>query len=192
MCGRYYIDDNDASEIRKILDELDERHSVDVGEIYPTNIAPVICRSGVTAIKWGFPQWNSKGVIINARAETAPEKAMFRKPLLEHRCVVPCSGYFEWQAVAGTKKKDKYLLNRPGDGILYLAGIYDVFRDANGEYEAFVILTTAANESVSHIHDRMPVIVTGDELEAWLEDTRFTEHILKHAGPELMSAEYIA
>jgi Uncharacterized conserved protein len=190
MCARYLIDENTAAEMRQILSELDERHSVSTGEIYPTNIAPIICHDGVTAIQWGFPQWTGKGVIINARSETALEKVTFRKPMLESRCVVPCSGFFEWQSVAGKKKKAKYFLNRPDKDILYLAGAYSAFRDADDEYLAFVILTTAASASVAEIHDRMPVILDDDDIEPWLNDTHFIEDVLRRTGSELQSELY--
>lgn len=156
-----------------------------VEPLFPTNIVPVVTLNGVSALKWGFPQWKGNGVIINARAETALEKSMFRKPMLEHRCAVPCTGYFEWRQIEGRKKKDKYFLTYPGGGVLYLAGAYGRFRDANGEYDAFVVLTTDANDSVSAIHSRMPVIISAEEREAWLGDTSFMEHVLSRTGPVL-------
>jgi len=162
------------------------------GEVFPTNIAPVITRDGAADIgvygyKWGFPHWKGAGVIINARAETALERKMFCKPLLERRCVIPSSGFFEWSRATGNNKKNKYLLRRPGERILYMAGMVNIFRDASGsEYSAFVILTTAANDSVAPIHDRMPVILAQDERDYWLNDNKFMEHALYRPGPELL------
>jgi len=163
------------------------------GEVFPTNIAPVISRDGPMAIKWGFPQWKGAGVIINARAETAAEKNMFRKPLLERRCIVPSSGFYEWRHVggqnsrsAGQKKKEKFLLRIPGERFLFMAGIINIFKGADGnDYSAFVILTTTANESVAPIHDRMPVILAPYERDRWLRDSTFMESALHRAGPAL-------
>jgi len=167
------------------------------GEVFPTNIAPVMARGGnnvgeglanasVLGCKWGFPHWKGAGVIINARAETAVEKKMFRKPLFERRCVVPSSGFYEWDHASGKKKKDKYLLRIPGERALFMAGMIDSFKDADGsEYSAFVILTTAANASVAPIHDRMPVILAPEERSLWLGDDAFMEHALHRTGPPL-------
>jgi len=85
-----------------------------------------------------------------------------------------------------SKKKDKFLLRQPEDNILYMAGMVSTFRDALGEpYDAFVILTTAANDSVSPIHDRMPVILAPDEASLWVKDSGFMEFVLHRPGPEL-------
>jgi len=166
--------------------------AVTIGEVFPTNIAFVFTRDGAVAVKWGFPHWKNPGVIINARSETALEKAMFKKPLLKSRCVIPSCGFFEWSRVGSGKKKDKYLLRRPGEHILYMAGMVNTFRDTSGaDYSAFIILTTSANDSVLPIHDRMPVILTPDERTHWLYDDQFMEHALHRTGPELSPAPVV-
>jgi len=209
MCGRYLIEDEAYADILQILNDLNSAYKSNGfargeaawdgfarGEVFPTNVAPVIAGGSVAAVKWGFPHWKNSGVIINARAETALEKKMFGKPLRERRCVVPSSGFFEWSRNGGSggdvggsgggKKKDKFLLQRPGDSMLYMAGMVNTFRDAFGEeYNAFVILTTAANEYVAPIHDRMPVILSADEVDLWARDDDFMEFALFRAGPEL-------
>ena len=202
MCGRYYIDDGEA-EMMATLRLLKDTVTVKTGEIYPTNTAPII-RGGesgpeVTALKWGFPRWNGGGSVINARAETALEKNMFRKSLLERRCVVPSSGFYEWNRVEGKKEKDKYLIRRPQSSGLYMAGVWNTFKSPEGPYEAFVILTTCANEYMSPggmdltlfpegrrpIHDRMPVLLDRDEQELWLTNDGYMEIVLYRPGPEL-------
>jgi len=217
MCGRYLLEDEAYADILQILfnlnkekkaaagglshDELTHsglaagdftRGDFTCGEIFPTAIAPVCTSDGIVAVKWGFPHWKNTGVIINARAETASEKKMFSKPLREGRCVVPSSGFYEWNRGKSTqsknKQKDKYFFRRPGENTLYMAGIVGTFSDAAGtQYSAFTILTTAANDSVSQIHDRMPVILAPDELQHWIDDDDFSEYILHRPGPELVS-----
>ena len=185
MCGRYLIEDEAYADMLELLNDPKAAQSMAHGEVFPSNIAPVIMRDGASVVKWGFPHWKSAGVIINARAETALAKNMFSKPLLTRRCVVPSSGFYEWDRTGG-KKKDKYLLQRPGERLLYMAGMVGIFRDSSGcEYSAFVILTTAANDSVAPIHDRMPVILTPQEREQWLIDDEFMRHALCRPGPEL-------
>lgn len=198
MCGRYFIDDGDR-DLREILEELDEKYNIKTGEIFPTDTAPVIKPGGAAAVKWGFPRRNSGGVVINARAETAMEKAMFRESILKRRCVIPSSGFYEWHRADGAKRKDKYCLKKAGENILYMAGIWSAFKGPGGEYEAFVILTTQANGSMippdmelslftgdrKPIHDRMPVILDGGELADWLSVGEFMEYALRRPGPEL-------
>jgi len=182
MCGRYLIDDEAYADLLLILHDIQEMQN----EVFPSNIAPVITQDGIVSIKWGFPHWKNKSLIINARAETAFEKNMFRKPLFQRRCAIPASGYFEWANTGESKKKDKFLLRQPSERVLYLAGMISTFKDPEGiEYSAFVILTTTANESVSPIHNRMPVIIAPDEKEQWIYDIEFAKHALSREGPQM-------
>ena len=215
MCGRYLIDDEAYADILIILNNLNKEKkiygSVDYsgvagsdanefsrGEIFPTYIAPVFEQSGAVAVKWGFPHWKNPSVIINARSETAAEKNMFRKALRERRCVVPSSGFFEWSRTGGNtgangvyqnrgrKRSDKYLFTLPDEHMVYMAGIIGTFKDASGEmYDAFTILTTAANDSVAPIHDRMPVLLAKDEFNSWISDSTFTSYALNRTQQEL-------
>jgi len=202
MCGRYLLEDEVYADMLELIlatanatgaqlpgpdSTLPPGSALAKGEVFPTNIAPVFSRDGAAGVKWGFPHWKNAGVVINARAETALEKNMFSKPLLKSRCVIPSSGFYEWDRSGGKKKKDKYLLRRPGESALYMAGMINTFHDADGsDYSAFVILTTAANGSVAPIHDRMPVILAPDERKQWIEDDSFMEYALNRAGPELV------
>ncbi|MCL2820885.1 MAG: SOS response-associated peptidase [Oscillospiraceae bacterium] len=172
-----------------------------VGEIFPSYTVPVIESDGVKPVKWGFPHWKNSSVIINARSETAAEKNMFRKPMRERRCVVPSGGFYEWSRTGGSQRtgsgnyrgggsgrklKDKYLFRQPGEHMMYMAGIISTFRDESGdEYNAFVILTTAANDSVAPIHDRMPVLLAKDEHELWIKDERFMYYTIKRTWQDL-------
>jgi len=178
MCGRYLIDDEAYADILQILHDMnaakDRVYSENItmadftkgeyvkGEVFPTNIAPVIENGMIVAVQWGFPHWKNTGVIINARSETALEKRMFGKPLRERRCVIPSSGFYEWGDNSnwghsgdqssfntfnynrgrssgfntgrntGRKRKNKYLFRRPGEHSLYMAGMVGTFRDALG------------------------------------------------------------
>ena len=187
MCGRYLIDDETSSQIEILMHNAPGGTlGYAIGEIFPTNIAPVITHSGILPVKWGFPHWKNSSVIINAKAETAEEKSMFRKALLEQRCVIPSSGYYEWAAQSGHKSKIKYLLQMPDEGILYMAGMIRAFRDASGsEYFAFVILTTEASSTIAHLHNRMPVVLMHNEQNQWLNDSSYMEHVLHRTGPQL-------
>jgi len=199
MCGRYLIDDEAYADILTILYKADSISGMFSaapvaarGEIFPTNFAPVFKSDGAAAVKWGFPHWKSSNVIINARSETALEKPMFRKSLLDRRCVIPSSGFYEWKRTGERygknrgDKKEKYLLRIPDENKLYMAGFWNEFKDITGaSYSAFNILTTAANDSVAEIHDRMPVILSEDEKDYWINDLGFMQHVMERQGPEL-------
>ncbi|MCL2125357.1 MAG: SOS response-associated peptidase [Oscillospiraceae bacterium] len=186
MCGRYLLEDDTYEEDLVKLNAPGALLNIARGEIFPTNTAPLITRDGIAAAKWGFPHWKNASVIINARAESALEKTMFRKPLLERRCIVPSNGFYEWDRTGSKKKKDKYLLRMPETDVLFMAAMINIFKDADGSaYSAFVILTTAASDTVAGIHDRMPVIVMPDELDSWINDANFLDFALHRSGPEL-------
>ena len=187
MCGRYVItDEGNIDEIEAILQEINNHYkgssiTAKTGEIFPTNNAPILSIQGgkpsLSLMKWGFPKWDKKGVIINARSETAPEKKMFAKSLATQRCVILSTGFYEWAKTDG-KTKEKYLFNSNDSPMLYMAGFYkhNIENDQEELINSnFVILTRAANESISSIHDRMPVILYKNELVNWLKDDAFVD-----------------
>jgi len=186
MCGRYQIAmEEDIIEIREILDEINERYknkpdlsAMKTGEVFPTDTAPVLVsgngRPQAELMRWGLTKWDIKGVIINARSETALEKKSFRTSLLNRRCVVPTTGFFEWQK--RKSGKTKYLFRLPETKMLYLAGFYDI----TPTHKEYAIMTTAANPFISSYHDRMPLIHTPDVLWQWLTDRDFALEFIQH------------
>ena len=176
MCGRYYVGDETSGEIQKILEELDKKYSntkIKTGEIFPSNDATILVASGwkiePDIVKWGFPNFTNKGLIINARSETAFEKKMFREGLASRRCIIPASGFYEWNA-----NKEKIYFTPQNEKIMYMAGIYNIYQDE----ARFVILTTNANASISHVHDRMPLLLTENQIQQWIFDDMRTLAIL--------------
>lgn len=177
MCGRYLaILEDDFALMNDIVDEVSykfNKSGLASGEVFPTNIIPVIYshnrKNILSSAKWGFPSFKKSGVIINARAETVIEKPMFRDSFAEKRCLVPARGYFEW-LTQGDKKKTKYLITLKGKRIFYMAGLYNIFKDESGmNYPAITIITTDASSRISFIHNRMPVILKDDFLRRWLD-----------------------
>jgi len=177
MCGRYYIE-IDEIEWQEIVSEIEERMKDEYeqmylkllktrGEIFPSDIVPVRAGpGGYEPMKWGFilPGGKGKGrAVINARSETALEKPMFRQSMTERRCLIPASGYYEWQKSGS--KKTKYQLYLP-DNPIYFAGCYR--QERNSPLHHFVILTRQAVDSIGFIHDRMPVIIPPNGVDAWL------------------------
>ncbi|RHR26293.1 SOS response-associated peptidase [Clostridium sp. AF19-22AC] len=186
MCGRYSLfTEEENQEIMRIVKSLDNRYpgnNMKHGEIFPTNTAPILCleENGIKPElgTWGFPRFGAKGVIINARSETADSRPMFKKSLHTRRCVVPSTGFYEWSQ-SGTKTK--YRFNLPNDHTLYMAGIFNEF---NGENK-FVILTTNANNSIADVHNRMPVILKKEMAEDWIMSEEFALSYLHATMPVL-------
>jgi putative SOS response-associated peptidase YedK len=185
MCGRYYVDDETSREIRKILEQLDNSSlsssTYKKGEIFPTEKVPVITGDNNNikpdVYKWGYPGFNNKGVLINARSETVTEKRTFRDSILNRRCIIPANGFYEWD-----KDKNKYYFQRNEFDIIYLAGFYQNINNENH----FMILTTAANDSMSDIHHRMPLILEQREIDDWIFDNQSIEFILNKISPALV------
>ncbi|MBP1744954.1 MAG: hypothetical protein H6Q58_1932 [Firmicutes bacterium] len=184
MCGRYTLfTDKELKEIDDIINQLandSNRGRMKTGEIFPTDVVPVLTPGKDKAVPrlftWGFPSFHGRRVIINARSETVHEKPMFRSSVDRRRCVIPSTGFYEWNC-----EKKKFLYSMPDSPLLYMAGIYNQFE---GE-DRFVILTTDSNPSVSDVHERMPVVLTKEQVEEWLFDDKAVDGILHHEHPVL-------
>ena len=183
MCGRYYVDDETAREIEKLVRELDRKLKIErTGDVLPSQNAMIIKREGnhlaAEQMAWGFPRFDGKGLLINARAESATERKTFRDSVQHRRCIIPAKGFYEWD-----KSKEKFSYERYDAPILFMAGCYNKYQDQ----ERFVILTTEANPSVSPVHDRMPLILEPEELKDWVLDDKATEYLLNKT-PVLLKA----
>lgn len=174
MCGRYYVDEITEKEIRKVIAAADHQMKLKTGDIHPSDRAVVITgkRHIMTAeqMVWGFPQYQKKGILINARAENVFDRVTFRDSMRCRRCVVPAGGFYEWN-----RNKEKASFQRTDTPVLYMAGLFQQFEDG----PRFVVLTTRANPSVASVHDRMPLILEEDELENWIYDNSYAEFLLK-------------
>ena len=114
---------------------------------------------------WGIqPNWANR-IIINAQAETVATKPTFKMAFKQHRCVVPCSGWYEWQQHEGQPRKTKYLFAEANQQPLYMAAIYFPHRE---EQAHLVTLTTAPTEQCAPYHSRMPLLIRPNEIGFWL------------------------
>ena len=103
MCGRYFIDVDDM-EIQEILAALGHDARIKTGEIFPSNVVPVLTvERKPQLMQWGYTRFDGKGKVINARSETVTEKPMFQKSMREKRCLIPASHYFEWKDTGAAK-----------------------------------------------------------------------------------------
>lgn len=181
MCASFFIDDDVIDLISEIaVSEGHEIAALRSGDVRPSQQAPVISGKNDTlcanTMVWGFPRYDGKGLVINARSESAAEKPMFRDSMLRRRCVIPAKYFYEWDAA-----KNRVTFRRPETPVLYMAGIFDQFAGTR----RFTVLTTAANESVSKFHDRMPVLLARDDLDFWLFEPSAVPYLMKKEMPVL-------
>jgi putative SOS response-associated peptidase YedK len=178
MCGRYTLSTN--AQVLADLFRLEEAPALPPRyNIAPTQEVAIVRSEGEPGLRrmalarWGLiPSWAKDREIgarmINARADTAAEKPAFRSAFKSRRCLIPADGFFEWQAREG--RKQPHLIRRRDGGVLAFAGLWERWAPAGEEaIESCVILTTAANEVLRPIHDRMPVILPPEAWPLWLD-----------------------
>ena len=147
----------------------------------PTQSAMVVRRhpeSGersLDVLRWGLVPHFTKDLKaakrpINARSETAATSGMFRGSLAQRRCLVPADAFYEWRTMQDGKQP--YAIARQNGAPLVFAGIWEIWREPDGEMlRTFAILTTAANGTMQQLHNRMPVILEPDDWPTWLGET---------------------
>ncbi|MTI68832.1 MAG: SOS response-associated peptidase [Firmicutes bacterium] len=172
MCGRYSLNYGIENLLKRYrIRKIDFDFTV-MKEIFPSNKVPIIInreKKEIRKMKWGFSPSFTKRLIINARAETVNEKRLFKNSFIRRRCLIPASSFFEWEKVNGNSYK--YKIEIKNKNIFSMAGIYDFYKDKNGdEIEAFTILTTNANNKMKKIHRRMPVILNESDEKIWLKE----------------------
>jgi len=169
MCGRYSLGVPSATDLATMLRaRVRPEHESLYKPRYnvaPTQLTWIVREEEGTPTlapaTWGFASTTGK-FLINARSESAAKMPAFRGAWKQRRCVVPTDGFFEWK---GPPKDRKPLWYHPAEGgLLLLAGLWE---EAPAE-PRFVILTTAANDLVAPVHERMPAVLTADEAAAWL------------------------
>ena len=141
-------------------------------------------------LKWGLvPHWAKESDIgnrmINARAETLSEKPSFREAFKSRRCIIPASGFYEWQK-KGTGAKQPYYFYLKEKEVFGFAGLWEEWLDKQtGELlETCTIITTEANDVLKPVHERMPVILRSDSYDEWLDvKEKNTEKLQKFLVP---------
>lgn len=170
MCGRFYIESEDTpAELEHMLEEAAGRmdEPLQKGEIGPGDTACVLAPSRQNgslrpfAMRWGFPL--ERKLVINARLETAPLRPMFRESYRIRRCLIPASGWFEWDH--REKRPPKYRFHASRTPWLWLAGLY---RHEPGSPPRFVVVTRPAEGDIALFHDRMPLCFEAQDGNRWL------------------------
>lgn len=198
MCGRYSLTTpvsalQDLFNFSAPLPNLEPHYN-----IAPTQGVVVVRRDSdgariLDAVRWGFvPSWSKDGPggkpLINARSESVHEKPSFQTAFKRRRCLVPADGFFEWQT-AEPGKGTPYYISRTEGGVFAMAGIWEAWLSPNGsELFSMAVVTTAANAVLAPFHHRMPVIITPEHFETWLNCDDETDvkgaQALMHPAPD--------
>lgn len=224
MCSRFFIDAKASEKLQDILEEAGRRqlsltgeNCVVTGEVLPSQVAAALAlsksgRPGPYPMRWGFHRKDGKGLIINARSETAAGSPLFGQSMRERRCLIPACWYYEWELrdlqqslfetaeepdpslqatpralsprrVPKNAQKIKYAIRPKAPGIVWLAAVY---RYEPGEkLPVFSILTREAAPEIAFIHGRMPVIFSEEKALKWLDRSLAPEELLAACETEM-------
>jgi putative SOS response-associated peptidase YedK len=213
VCGRYSlaVDPRAVRTAFPIGEEVEIRTRYNIAPGDPV-VAVTTDRAGAPRgelLRWGLvPSWadapGAAGKMINARAETATERPAFRQAFRQMRCLIPASGFYEWEAQPD-RRKQAFHITVSGREVCAFAGLWSIWRGPTPESEirSCAILTTAANEIVAPLHDRMPAILPEAAEELWLDPAASPEElsslltpfppaetVLKAVGPAVNDARY--
>ncbi|HKL69684.1 SOS response-associated peptidase [Salibaculum sp.] len=193
MCGRMALTlPHDA-----IAQVFDAAPANDLPPVPNYNVCPTAQVATVTSdaetrhlrpMRWGFvPHWykavNDGPLLINARAETIAEKPAFRAACRERRCLVPASGFYEWTRLEDGTKLPWYITRRDGAPLAF-AGIWQDWERGGEALSSCAVVTTGANEAMSRVHHRIPVILEQDDWPLWLGEAGKGAATLMHAPKE--------
>lgn len=196
MCGRYALKPKrstivDEFKVGKVADLQYTPSVFGRYNIAPTQAVAVVVPSKegrlLTAMRWGLiPGWmkpkegnKAPSGWINARSETASTKPAFRGAFRYRRCIVPASGFYEWQKLEDGSKQP-WLMRSADEKTMGFAGLWETWMPPDGsELDTVTILTTSPNSMMEEIHDRMPVILDPDHWDRWMTTEPAHSHDLE-------------
>ncbi|MGB8315366.1 MAG: SOS response-associated peptidase [Aestuariivirga sp.] len=179
MCGLYSFRKS-ADEARLLLEYLETPEFPPRSYVAPLGPMAIVRTENserhFALVRWGLiPSWVKEirpgKPIINVRSETILEKPSFRNAIRRRRCLIPADGFYEWLGdVPG--RKIPYFIHRPDHGLFAFAGLWEHWLGADGsELETAAIITTASNEVITQINERMPVVIHPQNFARWLDVT---------------------
>ena len=177
MCGRYSLKADIAQLAMRFEFAADEAIHEPAYNIAPTQQVLTVTNDGelrAEYMRWGLiPFWAKDAKIgyrmINARGETVAEKPSFRTALRKRRCLILADGFYEWQKLGGKQKRPMRIVLKSGEPFAF-AGLWETWKDPEGELiKSCTIITTAANDFLRPIHDRMPVILPRESESFWMD-----------------------
>ena len=185
MCGRY-VRRSDKQKLAEHFHAQPQPADLPLPDadynVAPTTHQPIIRQSRESGnrelilARWGLVPFFTKDVkdikglsTINARSETITKAPTWREPFRKRRCLVPVSGFYEWDKFAKPPKQP-YAFELSHGGVFAFAGLWDAWKDTEGQWlQSFAIITTEANELMAPIHPRMPVILHARDYDRWLD-----------------------
>ena len=177
MCGRFVLI-TDLKNIQKNfnINDISCEHQAS-WNIVPNQLIPAVInqngKNQLVCFRWGLiPSWSKDASIannlINARAETVDQKPSFKDAFKKRRCLIVADGFYEWKR-EGNKKMPLYYYLKSGRPFGF-AGLYETWISPDKKkINTCVIITTAANELIASVHDRMPVILSNEQEKVWLD-----------------------
>jgi putative SOS response-associated peptidase YedK len=179
MCGRYLITSAPEA-FRRLFGYPEQPNFPSRYNVAPTQPVPIVRlidgKRQFALVRWGlippFVEDPRKfSLLINARGESVNDKPAFRNAMRRRRCLFPADGFYEWKGEGGRKRP--YVV-RPKDGApIAFAGLWETWMGPNGEeMETAAIITKPADRELTHLHDRMPVIVSPDAFDFWLDSSK--------------------
>ncbi len=207
MCGRFVSKAEKAKIEKEFKVKIgDDKLAAPRYNIAPTQMIDAIAEienaREILSFKWGLiPSWAKDDSIgsklINARAETLREKPSFRDAFRSRRCIIPASGFYEWQKTSTGPKQPFYFYLKEKE-VFGFAGLWEEWLDKQtGEMtETCTIITTEANEVLKPVHDRMPVILKNSDYDFWLDkkvkDTNKLQNLLVPFPAEEMDSHAVS
>jgi putative SOS response-associated peptidase YedK len=170
MCGRYSLHSN--PDVVALLFGLSEIPAYQPRfNIAPTAQVLIIRQVEAAMVRWGLvPRWAKDPAIgakmNNARAETVAEKPSFREAYRKRRCLIPANGFYEWKLEDG--RKQPFYIYPAGSELFAFAGLWESWQSPERSLETCAVITTQANQKMSAVHERMPVIVPPAQYAHWL------------------------
>lgn len=202
MCGRFSLA-ADPDELRQAfpwlnLPEAGLQPRYNIAPSQPLAVVPNDGQNRLDFFLWGLvPGWAKDPTIgnrmINARAETLTEKPSFRSAFRRRRCLILADGFYEWQTVPEKKGKIPMYIRLKGGRPFAFAGLWERWQAPDGSaLLTCAIITTAPNALMERIHNRMPAILSQDDIPLWLTpgegDARLLQALLRPYPAEEMEA----
>lgn len=192
MCGRYVSPEQAAIERAWHIGRRNWPEWIRPSfNVAPTSVVPIVRQASddvleLTAARWGLvPAWWNKatlpGMTFNARSEEAADKPTWRQSMRTMRCILPARGWYEWceheqvRTQSGRTSNQPYYFWCPTDDVVAIAGLWSVWEGPSDPLLSCALLSKEAAPSISAIHHRMPVILAGQQIAAWL-DPRSSAH----------------
>lgn len=187
MCGRYtFFSTKDIVDQYNLIPKEKAQLEIfqDNYNVTPGSEMPVIIRGEqqhhLKFMTWGLlPAWSKteeSGLkLINARVEGLFEKPMWKRLVNSKRCIVPAKGFYEWLKLADGTKQPFYITPKT-ESVFSFAGLWDEWHSPSGEViSTFTIITTTPNKEMAKIHNRMPAILSTEQMEAWLSPLELSQ-----------------